>query len=174
LCSHPSLSYICTYTQGPNNNGVHRELTFAGCPTPNDIDVFYLEGFLCDFNFIVKDNGEGLPQWAADANDKNTGVTGVIEFYSLDENSDCTSPPFVPKLGGIYFEDPSVDDEFSWKGKFALFRPSGQISNDPDGFDADGKGGIFVLSGRITFEDDSFTIKEYKGAAPVDVCAALS
>ena len=132
---------------------------FATSPSP--FQVFFIDG---------------LPAPAAVAQDKNelnTGRTPIAKIYRLDENLDCTSPPFVHRAVGFNAQAES-DDGFSWKGKFVLFRPRGQFSNDPGGFDVDGNGGFFVLNGQLTFEDTSFTIKKYKGKTSVDVCAALA
>jgi len=176
LCFSTQL-FRCTYAQGPSG-GVHRELEFAGCPDPNaDGNGDLPADFICDFPvFISGFFIEGLPAPAVAAHAKhnlNTGHTTTVKIYRLDGNNDCTSPPFVHKAAGINFENPS-DDGFVWKGNFVLFRPRGQISNDPGGFDVDGRGGFFVLNGRLTFEDTSFTIKKYVGKKPVDVCALLA
>jgi hypothetical protein len=100
-------------------------------------------------------------------NGLNTGLTKAT-VYRLDENFDpvCLS-------GAINFQEPS-DDGFIWAGNLLLLRRPGLQSNDPDGFDKDGKGGIFAMNGRIRYEDISFTIESYKGKTPIDVCALLA
>jgi hypothetical protein len=149
---------------------------YAGCPDPEATGNGEID-FVCAFSVFLEGFGlQGLPTPAANATvgkDLNVGVTTSVKVYRLDDIKDCTSAPFVAKKGGVNFEATS-DEGFTWKGNFLMFRPPGQLSMDPGGFDTDGEGGFFLMNGALTFKDSNFTIVEYKGKTPVDICDLLA
>ncbi|KAG7358572.1 hypothetical protein IV203_015161 [Nitzschia inconspicua] len=131
------------------------------------------EGVLCGFPLIISGYDiEGLPDQVKD-NGKNVGVTPTTGYHRVTEPANCDSvvSSYLYKGTGQYWEETKATG-FDWNGNFVIWRPPGQTSFAPQLF-ADGEGGIKVVSGKVSFADEDFTLKDYKGKKPFDICAYL-
>ncbi|KAG7340377.1 hypothetical protein IV203_023920 [Nitzschia inconspicua] len=131
------------------------------------------EGILCGFSLIISGFGvQGLPD-KVKGNGKNVGVTPATGYHKVTEPGNCDTVlcSYPYKGAGQYLEEPKATG-FDWNGNFVILRPPGQTSFAPQLF-ADGEGGIKVVNGKVSFADEDFTLKDYKGKKPFDICAYL-